>query len=88
MKGIADAIAIICKIVGELSIKDSGTPSENYLTFVISNGPIMIAVNGGITLYYSTHKKKCSERETCKSLAPWCEAMAEGVLDVGALVLH
>ena len=87
MKGISDGIEKICNIVGELSIKDSGTPSENYLTFVLSNGPIMIAVNGGITLYYSTHKKKCSERETCKSLAPWCEAMAEGEMNVNHLII-
>jgi glutamine amidotransferase len=87
MKGISDAIEKICNIVGELSIKDSGTPSENYLTFILSNGPIMIAVNGGITLYYSTHKKRCSERETCKSLAPWCEAKAEGEMNVNHLII-
>jgi glutamine amidotransferase len=47
----------------------------------------MIAVNGGITLYYSTHKKKCSERDTCKSLAPWCEAKAEGEMNVNHLII-
>jgi len=86
MQGISDAVTRICEIIGELSIKDFGVPTENYLTFVISNGPIMIALNGGMSLYYSTHKKKCSERETCASFAPWCEAVAQGDKNVNHLI--
>lgn len=87
MQGISNAVTKICEIIGELSIKEAGIPSENYLTFVISNGPIMIAMNGGMSLYYSTHKKKCPERETCASFAPWCEAQAQGEMNVNHLII-
>lgn len=86
MKGISNAVTRICEIIGDLSIKETGIPSENYLTFVISNGPIMIAMNGGMSLYYSTHKKKCPERDACASLAPWCEAVAQGEMNVNHLI--
>lgn len=86
MEGISEAVTKICDIVGELSIKEAGIPSENYLTFVISNGPIMIAMNGGMSLYYSTHKKKCPERDTCSSFAPWCENPAQGEMSVNHLI--
>jgi predicted glutamine amidotransferase len=87
MQGISNAMTRICEIIGELSIKEAGIPSENYLTFVISNGPIMIAMNGGMSLYYSTHKKKCPERDICGSLAPWCEAIAQGEMRVNHLII-
>jgi len=87
MKGLSNAITRICEIIGELSVKETGIPTENYLTFVISNGPIMIAMNGGMNLFYSTHKKKCPERETCASFAPWCEAVAQGEMKVNHLII-
>lgn len=87
MQGISNAMVRICEIVGELSIKETGVPTENYLTFVLSNGPIMIAMNGGMSLYFSTHKKKCPERENCGSLAPWCEALPQGEMNVNHLII-
>jgi predicted glutamine amidotransferase len=87
MRGISEAVSRICEIIGPLSIKDSGIPSENYLTFVISNGPIMIAMNGGMKLYYSTHKKRCPERESCGSFAPWCETIPTGSMNVNHLII-
>lgn len=86
MLGIDEAMMAISEIIGHLSIKDAGVPTENYLTFVISNGPIMIAMNGGMGLYYSTHKKKCPERDTCASFAPWCEALPTGDKKVNHLI--
>lgn len=86
MEGISQAVIRICEIVGELSIKETGIPSENYLTFVISNGPIMIAMNGGMSLYYSTHKKKCPERDSCGSFARWCEAPPQDEMNVNHLI--
>lgn len=67
------ALQELTSIIGALTIKESGVPTENYLTFVLSNGPIMIAFNGGLTLYYSTHKKRCPERDTCRSFTEACE---------------
>ena len=67
------ALEDLTNLIGHLNIKDAGIPTENYLTFVLSNGPLMIAVNGGMSLYYSTHKKQCPERDSCKSFATSCE---------------
>jgi predicted glutamine amidotransferase len=76
LQHLSEGLKDLTDIIGTLSIKDTGIPTENYLTFVLSNGPIMIAFNGGLTLYYSTHKKKCPERETCSSFSPACENKA------------
>jgi predicted glutamine amidotransferase len=67
----------LAEIIGTLSIKDAGISSENYLTFVLTNGPIMLAFNGGLTLYYSTHKKLCPERLNCGSFTAACEKKSE-----------
>ena len=80
------ALIDICQIIGELTVKEAGVPTENYLTFVLTNGPIMIAVNGGMSLYYSTHKNRCPERDTCPSLAPWCENFPTNEGDINHLI--
>jgi glutamine amidotransferase len=86
MEQTSRAINDICQIIGELTISDKGVPTENYLTFVLTNGPIMIALNGGMPLFYSTHKKLCPERESCASFAPWCEALPSTQGDVNHLI--
>ncbi|MBM4362886.1 MAG: class II glutamine amidotransferase [Deltaproteobacteria bacterium] len=44
------------------------------LTFVVTNGETLAAVHGGKDLFFSTHKTRCSDRGTCKSLSAECEA--------------
>ncbi len=44
------------------------------LTFMLTDGVTFVATQGGKELYWSTYKTKCSERESCPSLAPECEA--------------
>ena len=51
---------------------------EFYLTFIISNGHLMLAHHGGKELYYSTFKNRCPESSSCPSYAPCCEAIARG----------
>lgn len=51
---------------------------EFYLTFLLSNGHLMLAHQGGKELYYSTFKNKCPESSICPSYAPCCEAIARG----------
>lgn len=86
MKQVSLAIKDICKIIGELNINECGIASENYLTFVLTNGPLMLAMNGGQPLFYTTHKKRCPERDTCGSFAPWCEALPTTEGDVNHLI--
>jgi predicted glutamine amidotransferase len=80
------ALAHLNEIIGPLNIKDVGVPTDNYLTFVIANGPMMIGLNGGMCLYYSTHKKRCPERDTCASFAPSCEALPDSSKKINHLI--
>jgi predicted glutamine amidotransferase len=84
---LSEALTDLTNIIGPLTIKDTGIPTENYLTFVISNGHVMLAFNGGLTLYYSTHKKRCPERDTCSSFAPSCETKAQEDSKINHLIV-
>lgn len=44
------------------------------LTLVLTDGRCLVATRGGRELYLSTYKKRCSDRDTCASLSPECEA--------------
>ncbi len=67
----------IIGIIGPLSTHENALPSENFLTFLLTNGEHMYAFQGGQSLHYSTHKILCSERETCSSFLPICEKKVE-----------
>lgn len=67
----------------ELFKKVAGPPvfskeedDKNYVSFVLTNGRSMLAFQGGKGLFFSTHKEKCSERETCSYFKPLCEKPA------------
>lgn len=76
-KILSDCVESVGKFItqysGALYLKDDCNPTENHLTFIITNGEAMAAFNGGQDLYFSTHKTKCSERETCPYFANSCE---------------
>jgi predicted glutamine amidotransferase len=75
MLGAKEAIEKLLEIIGELCLDQTSCPqTESYLTFILTNGPIMIGFCGGQQLYYSTYKKKCDEAATCPSYSPECEA--------------
>ena len=86
MAQIEKALIHLNQIIGPLNIKDVGVPTDNYLTFVIANGPMMIGLNGGMGLYYSTHKKRCPERDTCSSFSASCEALPDATGKVNHLI--
>ena len=75
-KAVSCAIKKITAIVGMYNPED-GPPTETYLTFVLSNGGALLAHQGGKPLHYSTYKKACSDRDTCPSYGPVCEAPSE-----------
>jgi glutamine amidotransferase len=73
-EAILESVDLICKLTGPIH-KDSGGPdSKTNLTFVITDGSTMMGFHGGKDLYYSTHKTKCSEADTCAFYSPECEA--------------
>lgn len=43
-------------------------------------------LNGGMGLYYSTHKKRCPERDTCSSFSASCEALPDASGKVNHLI--
>lgn len=47
------------------------------LTMVLTDGELMVALQGGKELRYSTHKTRCSDRDECPHLARGCEAPTE-----------
>ncbi|MBM4375171.1 MAG: class II glutamine amidotransferase [Deltaproteobacteria bacterium] len=51
------------------------TPEDpSLLTFIITDGVSMAATQGGKELFFSTHKSRCADRDTCPHLAPECES--------------
>lgn len=56
-------------------LKCGPTKDENLLlSFVLTNGQLMLAHHGGKELFYSTYKVCCPERDTCPSFSGVCES--------------
>jgi glutamine amidotransferase len=73
-----EAIAEVVELAGELCGDETAdAASNNFLTFVITNGQTMLAHQGGKSLYCSTHKQRCPERDTCPYFADECERAVE-----------
>lgn len=47
---------------------------KSLLTFIVTDGRCLVAVQGGRPLHYSTYKHRCPERESCSSFSASCEA--------------
>lgn len=73
-KSVNESMLELVKIIGDYSpVNDAGS-SETYLSFILTNGSVMLAHQGGKHLYWSTYKQRCFDRDTCPSFAPECEA--------------
>ena len=72
-----NTVSMLQKIIGPEHEKDDGPPDENYYSFIITNGSLMLAYNGGKSLYYSTYKTNCADKDRCSSYAPFCEAPSQ-----------
>jgi glutamine amidotransferase len=47
------------------------------LTILVTDGSTLVAAHGGKELYWSSYKRRCSDRDTCPSLSAECEAPTE-----------
>ncbi len=74
IESLAQALKELQKVIGDFSKIDDAGEKETYLTFILTNGTTMISHQGGKKLFYSTYKTKCSDRNTCASFSPSCEA--------------
>ena len=69
---IQETVDEVCSLVGDLTPDIDGSDG-NFLTFIVTNGRLMLAHHGGKELYYSTFKTSCPERDVCPSYAFECE---------------
>jgi glutamine amidotransferase len=82
LQAVADAaraaVAEVEQVVGLSCVEGKPGDAERLLlSFVLTNGEVMLGHHGGKELYCSTHKVCCPERDTCPSFAPMCEQPAE-----------
>jgi glutamine amidotransferase len=72
---IDDAMRAMAAAVSTVrAIADVDAPTPSALTLIATDGVTMVAQRSGRELYWSTHKRRCADRDTCPSLAPHCEA--------------
>ncbi|HTQ02968.1 MAG TPA: class II glutamine amidotransferase [Polyangiaceae bacterium] len=55
-------------------LADPGASSPPLLTLMVTDGELLVASEGGRDLYWSSYKRRCSDRERCSSLSAVCEA--------------
>jgi glutamine amidotransferase len=73
-----ETIAEVCELAGELCGDEAAdAATNNFLTFVITNGQTMLAHQGGKMLHCSTYKRRCPERDSCPYFAGECERRVE-----------
>lgn len=69
---IDETIETIHKLTGDNCYRSTGK-DDLYLSFLVTNGQVMAAHQGGKQLFYSTHKTRCPERDACPSFSKICE---------------
>jgi glutamine amidotransferase len=72
-RGLDAALAALratVQVARELA-DDAETPST--LTLMATDGEVLVATHGGKSLFVSTYKTRCADRDVCKSLSAACE---------------
>lgn len=73
-----DLTAVVAAVQATLdrvrSICQRHTKDVVLLTFIVTDGDVMVATQGGKELSFSTYKRRCPDRGTCPSLSSACEA--------------
>ena len=72
VEAVEETVEQVHDVVGD-TCYDSTEQGDLYLSFLLTNGSVMCGHHGGKELYYSTHKIRCSERDTCPSYSKICE---------------
>lgn len=77
LPALARAVAATVDEIEEVSGLTCGQDDEAgrlLLSFILTNGELLIGHQGGKGLYMSTHKVCCPERDVCPSFGASCEA--------------
>lgn len=73
LRAVIDAVqATLERVRGVCQSQAAG--ANVLLTFIVTDGDVMVATQGGKELSFSTHKRRCPERERCPSLSSVCES--------------
>jgi glutamine amidotransferase len=80
------ALTKIIKVTGSPTHRNDPTPTENYFSFILTNGKKMLGFNGGQDFYYCTHKTSCPEKKTCPHYANNCESPPDESKDINHLI--
>jgi glutamine amidotransferase len=72
VEDLINAVQRTLSIVRSICDRPGNPPS--LLTVIATDGSSLVGVHGGKDLFISTHKHRCSERDTCPSLSHECEA--------------
>lgn len=76
VEDVVDALVETVKLVRAISDRE-GLKCLARLSFVVTDGTILVAHQGGKELFWSTYKSKCPDRATCAYFATECEAPSE-----------
>jgi glutamine amidotransferase len=83
---VSDSLRETAERVRAISDWLAGKPS--MLTFLVTNGNLMVGYREGRELHFSTHKTRCPDRDACHAFAPeLCEAAVAPGGRVNHLVL-
>jgi glutamine amidotransferase len=74
---MSDVIAALSKTVARVRELCDDERHTALLTLMVTDGTRLVATQGGRSLYLSTYKKRCSDRDTCASLSPECEGPSQ-----------
>jgi len=73
VEDVLDALEKTVRLVRRLA-DGPDAPEPCSLNLLATDGTCLVAVQSGKSLYWSSYKKRCSERDTCPFLADACEA--------------
>lgn len=73
---IRDTIAEVEDVTGLGCYANIDEERPLLLSFILTNGDLMLGHQGGKGLYFSSHKVCCPERDSCPSFSSSCEAMS------------
>lgn len=74
---ITDVMNALSKTVERVRELCDDEEHTALLTLMVTDGTRLVATQGGRTLFLSTYKKRCSDRDTCASLSPECEGPSQ-----------
>jgi glutamine amidotransferase len=76
LEAMEDVVERVVRAAGPCSTDPAGPPEDTYLTWVLTDGSLLVGHHGGKPLHFSTWKTRCPEREVCPFFQQSCEALS------------